>query len=314
VADRESLLPETLSALIEQRGYARHRKPILDAVGVSGSALSQYVRGTTTPGLDKVMALAEFFGVSLDELVYGVPSLTGAVPENAVLRTVQEAVARSQADTAAQSALVARVARQFADQMADQLDVVTRDAIRSSSVGGQVLQGVVIDEELVRLEACALHADIVTIDLDANVIAMPAGQSAAGTFLEVVSVALERGCQYRFIVSSEPRTRDESIRGLRDLLREKVGEATVDRQCSIRRAVTPTLVGMGLYQLDTARLSTEDPSTFSQFQSDIDVDGWFGYLIRPMPAAGKDSVMNTRRRTTARALFKSLWANAEPVQ
>ena len=313
MADRESRLPGMLAALIEQRGYTRNRQPILEAVGISPSALSQYVRGNTTPSLDKAMALAEFFGVSLDELVYGTPSLTGAVPENAVLRTVQEAVARSQADTAAHSALVARVARQLGDQMSARIDVVTRDAIGASTVGGQVIEGVVVDEELVRLEAHALHADVVTIDLDANVIAMPDGDTAAGTFLEVVSVAMARGCRYRFVVSSEPRTRDESIEGFRHLLRGRVGPEVVDQRCAIRRAIAPTLLGMGIYQLDTARLRAEDPSTYAQFQSDIDVDGWFGYLIRPMPAAGKDSVMNTRRRTTARALFESLWASAEPV-
>jgi transcriptional regulator with XRE-family HTH domain len=314
MADRESRLPETLAALIEQRGYARNRRAITDAVGVSGSALSQYVRGNATPSLEKVMALADFFGVSLDELVYGTPSLTGGTPESSVLRAVQEAVGRSQAQTAAHSALVARVARQLSDQMAARIDTATQEALGASSVGGQVLEGVVVDEELVRLEAHALRADIVTIDLDANVIAMPDGDSAEGTFLDVVTVALGRGCQYRFLVSSEPRTRDESIRGFRDLLSERVGEDVVAAQCAIRRAVTPTLLGMGLYQLDTARLRSEDPSTYAQFQSYIDIDGWFGYVIRPMPAAGKDSVMDTRRRTTARAFFESLWTNAELAQ
>ena len=73
---KEVKLETMLDSLIERGGYSRNRQPILDSINVTAAALSQYVRGPTRPSFDKLVALADFFGVSLDYLVYGEPTST----------------------------------------------------------------------------------------------------------------------------------------------------------------------------------------------------------------------------------------------
>ena len=304
MAGRHVKLAETLTALIKERGFSRNRQPVLDALGISAAALSQYARGQTTPSLRNLLALADFFDVSLDYLVYGRPQLLLPDPQPAVATHIRQAFAEAQALTAAHSSLVGRVGR----LLSDQIDDATREAAATGAV-----EGLVDDDELIRLEARALRADIVTIDLDANVINMPDGETAASRFLEVVVSALGAGCSYRFLVSSEPRTQDRSVRGLHALLAGRVGEETLDRSFRLRRATEPTVLGMGLYQLNLAILERDDPALINQFRTHVDDDGWFGYLIRPQQATDKDSVMNPRRRNTARSLFETLWNTAEHV-
>ena len=69
VRQRTVKLEEMLSSLIE-RGYRGDRKKILRAVDITATALSQYAHGRTRPSFEKLTALAEFFDVSLDYLVY----------------------------------------------------------------------------------------------------------------------------------------------------------------------------------------------------------------------------------------------------
>ena len=63
---REVKFGQMLESLIERGGYNRNRKKILSALGISAAALSQYVREQTRPSFGKLLAIAEFFDVSLD--------------------------------------------------------------------------------------------------------------------------------------------------------------------------------------------------------------------------------------------------------
>ena len=65
---------QMLESLIERGGYSRNRKRILSKLGISGAALSQYIREQTWPSFSKLLAIADFFDVSLDYLVYGQPT------------------------------------------------------------------------------------------------------------------------------------------------------------------------------------------------------------------------------------------------
>src|SRR4051794_25352913 len=67
----EIKLHHNLAELINKSAYATNRRPIWETVGVSPAALSQYVLGKARPRLDTLVALAEFFHVSLDYLVLG---------------------------------------------------------------------------------------------------------------------------------------------------------------------------------------------------------------------------------------------------
>src|SRR5690348_7743520 len=76
-------LDQMLAHLIEQQGYTRARKIICKEVGISPSALAQYMKPPPTPqekeqgakvvrpSFEVLVALADFFAVSLDYLVFG---------------------------------------------------------------------------------------------------------------------------------------------------------------------------------------------------------------------------------------------------
>lgn len=74
VPDRIVKFGETLGHLIKNSGNDNDRQSILEAAGVSSVMLSQYTRDQTRPSFQELVALADFFNVSLDYLVYGEPA------------------------------------------------------------------------------------------------------------------------------------------------------------------------------------------------------------------------------------------------
>lgn len=60
---------ERLSALRKERGYSQEE--LAERLGVSRQAISKWERGETAPDTDNLIALANLYGVSMDELVQG---------------------------------------------------------------------------------------------------------------------------------------------------------------------------------------------------------------------------------------------------
>ncbi len=130
VTSREVKLEEMLNSLIERGGYSRNRQAILDAVGVTAAALSQYARGHTRPSFQKLVALADFFGVSLDYLVYGEP-VSAPVDPGPLAKYVEHALADVQARASRHSDLMARIGRVLTDRIDHR-----RERTRELSLGG----------------------------------------------------------------------------------------------------------------------------------------------------------------------------------
>lgn len=62
-----SIIGERLKALRIQKGVTQ--KAIAESVQVSPVSLQRFEYGTVRPSLDTIIALADYFGVSLDYLV-----------------------------------------------------------------------------------------------------------------------------------------------------------------------------------------------------------------------------------------------------
>lgn len=126
-AGREVKLGETLLALIKSHGYHRDRQAILDAVGISGGALSQYTTGRTRPSFDKLVALAAFFDVSLDHLVFGepCPHHRDGLPEATLAATVDRALTEARERAERHGRLVASIGT----TLAGLVDVAAADAL-----------------------------------------------------------------------------------------------------------------------------------------------------------------------------------------
>jgi transcriptional regulator with XRE-family HTH domain len=302
VTNREVKLEATLNGLIERGGYHRNRQAILDAVGVTAAALSQYTRGRTRPTFQNLVALADFFGVSLDCLVYGEP-VSAPVDHGPIARYVEQALTDVQTSTQRHSDLVARVGRLLADRVND----VARDLAESPSAG---VEGLIEVKETRRVERYCRRADIVTTDLSPNIIDVADGEAAGGQFFQVVAANLARGCDYRFLLTGDLGVHSDSVVRFREMIAAAVGSDRLNQHCAFRRAVFPIMSGSGLYELDTATLALEDPGLFTQFSKYLLNGAWLGYLNRPNADSNSDMLMSPDYAEYARSAFETLWSAA----
>src|SRR5215469_10171516 len=90
---REVKFGRMLESLIEHDGSSRSRKRISRELGISGSALSQYIHEQSWPSFQKLLAIADFFDVSLDYLVYGQPGSSSLPDYGPLYRYIDHALA-----------------------------------------------------------------------------------------------------------------------------------------------------------------------------------------------------------------------------
>ncbi|GAA4933365.1 helix-turn-helix protein [Actinomycetospora succinea] len=301
VDHRTVKLGEVLASLIERQGYSRNRQKILDSVGISSSALSQYLREQSKPSFEKLVALARFFDVSLDYLVFGqraAPSMdSGPVPA-----MIEHALADARARTSRHAAIVRRITR----VLADRVDDVARELSETPNASRE---GLLQDDELLRLERYARSVDVLSPDLDFDVVTLPDGSTAPGAFLEQVVSNLARSCTYRFLASAEEGSKSGTA--LRQMLVARAGGDAVAAECDFRVTSLPVLVGICLVEIDITPFSAEEPALYEQLETYISAEGWIGYVIRPNRESNADMVMSKDRRESARQGFDAAWRSAQ---
>lgn len=303
--DREVKLGEILSSLIDRGPYRRNRQSILDSVGVSAAALSQYARDQTRPSFAKLVALADFFGVSLDYLVFGTPS--GAlVDESPTARYVDTALADVQARARRHSDLMARIGR----VLADRVDAVAHELAESPTAGRE---GLIQHDEVLRVETHCLQADIVTLDLGFDLVELKPGDVAAGRFLQAVAANIAQGVTYRFLLPGDYAGGAEGVSAFRSLLAQHVSGDQLQRYCAFRLARQQLLAELGLYRLNIASLELEEPAIFAQFDAYIDEENRLGYLTRPNADSAADMLMDASHTGRACDTFEVLWADGRSV-
>jgi transcriptional regulator with XRE-family HTH domain len=301
---REVKFGQMLESLIERGGYSRNRKKISSALDISAAALSQYVREQSRPSFGKLLAIADFFDVSLDYLVYGTPT-SSLIDYGPLYRYVDHALAEVQARGSRHSAVVARIGR----VLADRIDAV---AAELASAPTATREGLLQDDEVLRLERYCRRADILSLNLEFDVIHLEDG-IAAGRFLPVVAANLERGSAYRFLVPGPDRALETTVEACRGLLAEQVGGDRVRESCAFRRTASPLLVGVLLFKLDPVALKAEERALYWQISDYLSEDGWLGCIIRPNNDSNGDMLMDPLHVRRARSSFEALWSTAVAV-
>lgn len=301
---REVKFGQMLESLIERGGYSRNRKKILTALDISAAALSQYIREQTRPSFAKLLAMAEFFDVSLDYLVYGRPT-SSLIDYGPLYRYVDHALADVQARGSRHSAIVARIGR----VLTDRINVV---AAELASAPTATREGLLQDDEILLLEKYCRRADILSLDLEFEVIYTEDG-IAAGRFLPVVAANLERGAMYRFLVPGSDAKWHTAVDACRRLLADQIGGDRVRQCCSFRRTTAPVLTGAVLYEIDATGLEAEGPALHAQISDYLTGDNWLACVIRPNSDSNSDMLMDPFHAHRARASFDALWASAIAV-
>lgn len=296
---REVKLETMLNSLIERGGYSRNRQPILSAVGITAAALSQYTRGRTRPSFQKLVELADFFGVSLDYLVYGEPVST-PIDHGPIARYVEQALTDVQARANRHSNLVARIGR----LLVDRINEVAIEILDSRTAG---IEGLADQDEVLRIERYCRQADIVATDLAPNIITVAGGTTVPGQFFQVVAANLTRGCSYRFLLAGELSMRSPAVMRFRELIADAVGGDRLHENCAFRRSVFPVMGGLGLYQLNTPMFAREEPWLFAQFGKYLLNGSWLGYVNRSNDDSTADMLMNPDYTERACGTFDALW-------
>ena len=299
---REVKLETMLARLIERDGYSRNRQPILDCIHVTPAALSQYVRGRTRPSFEKLLGLADCFGVSLDYLVYGEPTSTSVDPAP-ITRYVEQALMDVRARANRQTELVAQIGR----LLMARIDEVAADAVKAGSAG---FEGLIEIGEILRVERYCQQADIVTADLKSDVIVPDVGEATPGQFFPVVVDNLRRGCRYRFLLVGELTTQSPIVARFREMISDAVGGDSLHEYCHFRTATWPVAGAPVLYQLDIPTFKTAEPAIFAQFSKYLLNDTWLGYLNRPDDESTSDLLMTPSHVERARDAFEYWWEAA----
>jgi transcriptional regulator with XRE-family HTH domain len=303
VSGREVRLKEMLNSLIERGGYRRNRQPILDTVKITSAALSQYTRGRTNPTFKNLVALANFFGVSLDYLVYGEVS-GGPVDHGPLAKYVEHAFEDARSRASRHADLLARIGR----VLTDRIDSVANELANARSAA---LEGLIERDEIIRVERHCRQADIIATDLSPNIIDIAGGDMVAGQFFQVVAANLAKGCKYRFLLAGELGTDVEAVAVFRKMLIEAVGGDRVNEHSAFRRTVLPVMGGAGLYGLDIVALAGEEPALFNQFSKYLLNGTWLGYLNRPNDDSNADMLMSPDHLVRACGTFETLWNAAD---
>jgi transcriptional regulator with XRE-family HTH domain len=293
-----------LESLIERSEYKRNRKRILTRLGISGAALSQYIHEQTSPSFSRLLDIADFFDVSLDYLVYGQPAGTSPIDYGPVFRYFDHALASVQARASRRDTVIARIGR----MLTDRIDEV---AAELASTPMAAREGLMQDDELLRLERYCHKADILSMNLEFEVIDV-GGKSAAGPFIRVMADNLGREVPYRFLL---PRDRiwDTTVDTCRRLLSEQIGGDRVRQRCRFRLASAPVLAGVVLYQLDTDRLEAEEPLLNEQIHGYLNDNSWLGCVLRSNDIANSDMLMSPAHTRRARDAFDRMWSSGTAV-
>jgi transcriptional regulator with XRE-family HTH domain len=301
VTKRAVKLDTMLNNLIERGGYSRNRQPILDSIQVTAAALSQYARGRTRPSFDKLVALADFFAVSLDYLVYGEPTSTPVDP-GPIARYVEQGLLDMRTRTNRHSDLVARIGRLLMDRVND----VAEEVVNSRSAG---MEGLIENTEILRTERYCRQADIVATDLDADIIGLEHG-AVPGEYFPVVVENLGRGSTYRFLLAGELTAQSPIVIRLREMLTDAVGGDRLHEYCLFRTTTWPVTGSAVLYHLDIGAFAKMEPALFTQFSEYLLDDGLLGYLNRPNSDSRADMLMDPRNADRNRVAFERLWTVA----
>ena len=302
--NREVKFGRMLESLIDHDGSSRSRKRISRELGISGSALSQYIHEQNWPSFLKLLAIADFFYVSLDYLVYGQPGSSVLPDYGPLYRYIDHALADVQARGSRHTAVVARIGR----VLADRIDVVAKELAATPAAARE---GLIQDDELLRLERYCAQCDLVSLHLEFNVISAPGG-SAPGRFLSVVAANLEKGTPYRFLLPQGEHW-SEIIEDFRQLLSAQIGGDRVRANCSFRMTAVPIPSGILLYQLDVIRLEVEEPALHAQIRDYLHDEVWLGCVARTNSDSNSDMLMDPEHVRRARDAFARMWTSSLSV-
>lgn len=304
---REVKLAATLKHLVDDGEYRGNRRQVCADLGITTAALSQYINGQTTPSVEKLVALADLFKVSLDYLMFGedvVAGPSGELEYGPLARYVEVGVDSLRADIAAQSAFVAKIGMILSETMAEQIDAAAQAAAKRPST----LQGMLDREQILELERYSLASTIVAVDLADDIVEVNSnierGVTASNT-IAIVAENIAKKRTYHYVLSPSMRDTDSIIERYQALLRrhnlrgrQNLRAADLKR-CTFTVADDEIFVSFGLYELDVASFRQQSPILYQYLEPYIGNDGRIGYIESPASPFQTFFVFDSERQKLA---------------
>jgi transcriptional regulator with XRE-family HTH domain len=304
---QEIKFKETLAELLRESG--KSRREICEALDITPSALSQYLHGSATPGLQKLVDLAGYLGVSLDYLLLKTkqPETPVAVGSaDAFAKIITASFARAEEQHIRQAQSLDRLGAALTKEMKDIAARIWLQ-IAQETAKQPALPEMWTDLDLVWLETNSLATQILTFDMRFDIVQdeHQPGVFHPGSFFPIVQENLRNGRSYQFLLVGTVDFWLPTIRAFRGML---PGETLA--LCEFRCTTDPIIAGCGLYHLDVATLQ-KDTMLFERVKDNIDDHDWAGYAMTPAIGYEADVKMDVKHVHLAQDAFKRLWERAK---
>ncbi len=302
---REVKLATTLKRLVEEGEYQGNRKQICSELNITTAALSQYLNGQTTPSVDKLIAIADLFKVSLDYLLFGEDKTAGPVGTldyGPLARYMETSLSSMRVDIAAQSAFVAKIGAILTDRIAA--------AAQTAAKRPTTFYGMLDQDQALALERHSEESVIAAMDLNADLVEVDGDIEqgiAAGRFLTVVAENLSRKRRYEFLLSPHMSDREVRTRQFRTLLlrRPELNRAEADR-CTFAVAADTFYVGFCFFKLDVEGLRAQSPVLYQYVEPYIGDDNRIGFIESGSSNHTGVSLMDDNHRMLATRVLERL--------
>lgn len=292
---------DVLNELVSQKFY-RNRRALAKQIGVSSSAVAQYLSGTSKPTFEVLCQLAAALDVSLDYLVFG--TTTSSIQQPDLSSPVIAAFDRRLAE------LTAGVYRRndFFSRLIATLEKKVSIAIDETKGNLSLPAGFLTDDEIMSIERCSKSVDLISMNLVYDIVEEN-GEYSPGRFAEIVASNIKQGVHYKFLLPgsySASRAKNVSDQYRKLLLRFGCQHAELKKNIEFRHTEDLVVSGMGFCLLDLKALeATAEP--LAQRVTEHLTDGWMGYTIAPSKQSHGDSVMDEFHLANGRAYFDKLW-------
>jgi transcriptional regulator with XRE-family HTH domain len=308
---------------------AEERKQLTSEVGISASAFSHYLSGSNSPSLQKLIRLAGFLKVSLDELVLGSRIAQEAPSDNGMRDFLIRELQYHRQHTDMVHKLEVEVLANFRQDLRTQCEQALRGVREADPRLREVW--VSFDDAKV-LERFSDLTCIASMDFRNNLVyRQEDGSPEAGQFLEIVASGISSGKRFRFLFPSHASDRNwnKTVKDYRAMLVQR-GVGRDDALNSFEARVTKETslaTGFGFYEFDPSRWG--NPGEWDGTQADESelkmrelylrhgnaiTDGRLGFAILPDASDPSICVMDRYHNRLAYNAFERMWRLGRPIK
>lgn len=311
--ERKVKFNEILRELLDQSGFKGNKKKFCMELGISTSTLSQYLGGNSYPEVTKLIKMSRILNISLDYLIFG-ESDDRANPSHdfgPIAKYIDTALSELQTKTNSTYVIATRIGEILAGKILGAAEELSF-SLRQSNDGLYPLAGVISDNETLIIEQYSEASQIVSTNLQYDIIDIPGEEPAAGRFLEVVAKNINRGYEYCFLLPEEhDKDWTQIAKKFRTLLAKLTSTDKANKKCKIKVVEAKLVTGFGIYLLND-QLKKDHPFLFQKIEPFI-CNSYLGYVIPPSNDSKSDLVMDEYHLNTAIDIFKDLWTMGESL-